>query len=266
MYSLHLTCPSSACDFVGADLWEAGACGIREIDDGDRTRLIAAFETNGARAALLEQFSAFAPDWTVEQDIDWVRHTRDAWPGRTVGSTLFLAAPWCEEATPAGRKRLIHNPGLACGTGEHQCTQMALTALEDVVGPGMRVADIGTGSGMLVIASLLLGARTAVGVDTDEAALACARENCRLNGVNALLAAGSAAALASNSADVTIANISGTVLLAIWEDIERITRPRGNIIATGFTEGELHAFTARVRDPRVLALNEWRCVYGRAIS
>ena len=75
-----------------------------------------------------------------------------------VGERLFLAPPWSEETVPDGRVRLIHNPGLACGTGEHPCTQMALAAMERIVKPGDRVADIGTGSGILAIGAALLKA------------------------------------------------------------------------------------------------------------
>jgi len=79
------------------------------------------------------------------------------------------------ERTRLDPQKLDH----VCGTGDHPCTQLALTALEKYVRRSSRVIDIGTGSGILSIASLRLGAKAAIGVDVDEAALSVARENSR---------------------------------------------------------------------------------------
>src|SRR5437899_2622220 len=123
MYSLHLSCSADQVDTLSTELWEFSTAGIRELDHGDRVTLIAGFETNDEREKLLQHFAAFDPEWELEEAIDWVQWTHDAWPARTVGARLFLAPPWSEEKTPKDRLRLIHNPGLACGTGEHPCSQ-----------------------------------------------------------------------------------------------------------------------------------------------
>lgn len=158
----------------------------------------------------------------------------------------------------------MQNPGLACGTGEHPCTQLALQALEEVVEPRVRVVDIGTGSGVLAVAASQLGASLAVGIDPDEQGLLVARDNFRLNGLPALLAAGFADAVASGWADVTVSNISGTVLLDIMDDLLRITRPGGVLVLTGFTEAELPAFESLASGGHVLSSGEWRCLIVRA--
>ncbi|HEY3939259.1 MAG TPA: 50S ribosomal protein L11 methyltransferase, partial [Bryobacteraceae bacterium] len=181
MYSLRLTCLAEDVDLLSGELWQAGTLGIREVEQGASVTLIAGFETNERRAGLLRALAAFAPEWSAEKTTDWFEETRRAWPGRSIGERLFLAPPWCREATPAGRERVVHNPGLACGTGEHPCTRLALIALETSVTPGCRVMDAGTGSGILAIAALKLGAAVAVGLDLDEASLGAARENFSLN-------------------------------------------------------------------------------------
>ncbi len=185
MYSLHIECDADQLDLLSAELWEAGTVGIRELSDG----VIAAFETNERRAELLQRFGG---TWTQEDSTDWVEATHHAWPPRLIGNRIFLAPHWCTDETPAGRVRLVHNPGLACGTGEHPCTQLALAAIESANVAGKTVVDIGTGSGLLAIAALQLGARIAVGVDLDEAALHAARENFELNHLLPNLAVGSA--------------------------------------------------------------------------
>lgn len=260
MYSLHLRCSAGDVDLLSGDLWEAGTAGVHEIDLGDAVLLIAGFEANDLRSELLARFAAYSPEWDQEDAIDWVEETYRAWPAREVGRRLFLAPPWSKEVTPIGRERIVHNPGLACGTGEHPCTQLALLALEEHLRPGSRVVDIGTGSGLLAIAALRLGAAWAIGIDRDEAALRAARENFELNRLSASLAAGSADCLASHCSDLTVANISGTVLLSIANDLLRMARKGAWLILTGFTEAELPIIKQTFGTGTVTTLNEWRCL------
>jgi ribosomal protein L11 methyltransferase len=255
VYSLRIECAPDDVERLSDELWELGAVGIQEVEYGDSTVLLIALESNERRRELLQCYAAFSPDWEQLDDTDWVAHTQESWPARCVGERFFLAPPWSNEPTLEGRLRIVHNPGLACGTGEHQCTQLALIALEQSVTPGARVFDIGTGSGLLAIAALRLGASIAVGVDRDEAALQVARENFELNGLTANLVAGSADAFADSCADIVVANISGTVLLYILDDLMRLGR---TLLLTGFTEYELPAFEQLLPNSKVIALDEWR--------
>ena len=261
MYFLRLTCPASEVEDVSGELWDAGTAGIQEIEYDSETLLLAGFETNDNRAALLQRLELYAPEWEHDDTTDWVAYTKESWPPRCVGERLYLAPPWCEEPTPAGRHRVIHNPGLACGTGEHPCTQLALQALERCIKPGDRVVDVGTGSGILAIAALRLGAAFAVGIDTDQEALfGAAAENFILNGFAPTVAVGSADVAKTAVANVTVANISGTVLVYIADELLRITKPSGKLILTGFPEWELPAFLELFPKAEMSAMNEWRCL------
>ncbi len=266
MYSLRLICPAEHVDRISGELWDAGTAGIHEADVRGRTILIAFFETNRSRAALLAGFSAYSPEWNAEGNTDWAEKARQDWPAREVGGRIFLAPPWNREATPAGRERVVHNPGLACGTGEHPCSRLALIALEKCVDRSSTVADIGTGSGILAIASLLLGAKSAVGIDIDETAFRAAKENFELNGMTPMLTAGSAECLADSCADIVIANISATVLLSMLDDLLRITRAGGWLILTGFPESETAAFMREFPGAEAFAEDDWRCVTVRISS
>jgi len=220
---------------------------------------------NDDRDELLRRFAGYAPEWRHESTTDWVRHTRDAWPGRTIGEKLFLAPRWCNDPTPPGRARLVHNPGQACGTGEHPCTRLALIALEEWVRAGSRVIDVGTGSGILAIAAMRLGATFVTGFDIDEASMEAARGNFRLNDLMPQLVVGSACAATKASADITVANISATVLLSILDELRRVTRANSSLILTGFVEAELPAFQAHFPSATVSAMNEWRCVVATVL-
>jgi ribosomal protein L11 methyltransferase len=260
MYALRLVCPPEEVDRVTGALWEAGTLGIQEIAAPGTTVLLAVFEKPIESGELIASLERLKPVWQALPPTDWAEQTRRAWPGRAIGNRLFLAAPWSAEETPAGRLRVMHNPGLACGTGEHPCTQLALEALETHVTPDDVVADIGTGSGILAIAALLLGARFAVGADTDEAALRVAQENFLLNQLTPLLVAGSSDCLREGWASLTVANLNGPILFPIVPDLIRITRRGGRLILTGFTEAEMQAFVRRLPQAEVSASGPWRCL------
>jgi len=189
-----------------------------------------------------------------------VQETRRSWPARKIGRRVFLAPPWSEDSTPVGCVRVVHNPGLACGTGEHPCSQLALIALEKNVHESCTVADIGTGSGILAITALRLGAQFAVGLDLDETALNSAKQNLELNGITPMLVAGSAQCVAGHWADIVVANINATVLLSIIDDLLRIAKPGGRLILSGFPETEAAIFIKEFPDAEVSQMQEWRCL------
>jgi ribosomal protein L11 methyltransferase len=260
MFSLRLRCAPGEVDLVSAELWEAGTAGIRELEEEDGVSLIASFETNDTRLDLLDRFASHEVSWTQEDSTNWIEATHRAWPARAIGQRIFLAPAWSTDDTPLGRVRVIHNPGLACGTGEHPCTQLALMALESVNLAGKTLVDIGTGSGVLAMAALRLGASMAIGLDTDEAALGAARENFGFNDLPPLLAAGSADCLSDACAAITVANISATVLLFIADELLRITGPGGQLILSGFDEYELAAIQENFGEGEITSCAEWRCL------
>lgn len=262
MYSLKLRCKGDEAETLSFQLWEAGTVALSESNEGNGCVLTAGFEDESARIPLLEQFAAYRPEW-CEDRTDWEAVTRQAWPGRAVGRRLYLAPPWSDEQTPNGRLRLIQNPGQASGTGEHPCTQLALQALETEVFAGCRVLDVGTGSGILAIAALKLGAATAAGIDVDESALQTARENFALNGLTPLLATGTVDCIADGWSAITVANISATVLLSIADDLLRVTAMPGILILTGFPESEAGAIAALLPGSEITCLDGWACLTAK---
>ena len=139
-----------------------------------------------AMAGLKEKHPEYAPLlMTMEgvEDADWENNWKAFYKPMEIGERLMVIPDW-EEADPKGRAALRLNPGLAFGTGGHATTRLCLTALEKIVEPGMKVLDLGCGSGILSIAALLLGAERAFACDIDDKAVDVAYENAALNGVD----------------------------------------------------------------------------------
>ena len=115
-------------------------------------------------------------------DTNWEESWKDNYPPQEVGQSLVVLPYWLAEGYEGDRKQVILDPGLTFGTGAHPSTQMVMETMEKTVRPGMHCLDLGSGSGILSITALRLGAESAVGVDIDPKAEDIARENAAYNG------------------------------------------------------------------------------------
>jgi ribosomal protein L11 methyltransferase len=233
MFSLEIQCPLESRDFLAADLWELGSVGISELDDG---RLRAFFEDTADRDALLKRYPGAA--WHTEEPQDWVESARELLQPMTVGARFFLVPEWRDDPTPPGRFRITINPGMAFGTGVHETTRLCLEALEDYLKPGMTVLDVGTGSGILSEAAELLGAGRVWACDVDSIAIEIARRRLRASFV------GSADAVRSRIADLTLANISPEAAIQLAPELLRSLRPGGILLVSGFEGQEVNLVSA----------------------
>ncbi len=183
---------------------------------------------------------------TPMQDEDWENNWKQYYQPLSIGRQLLVVPKWMAELDPKGRIPIYLDPGMIFGTGAHASTQMCMQALEQAVFPGCRVVDLGSGSGILSITALLLGAATATGVDIDPKAEDIARENAALNGLGPdrfsavtgdVIADRSAMEqLAEGGYDLVLANIVADVILPLAPVVPHFLRPGAKFICSGILE------------------------------
>ena len=171
----------------------------------------------------------------VEQE-DWQNGWRKYYDPMEIGRHLAVVPSWQEYETD--RVKLILDPGLAFGTGGHETTSLCLEALDQLVRGGERVLDIGTGSGILAIAALKLGAAQAEGVDIDPVAVRTAGENAALNGVADRLTVlvGDLSDKASGQYQIITANIVANAIMALAPAVPGLMAEGGVFIASGIID------------------------------
>ncbi|RLT34884.1 MAG: 50S ribosomal protein L11 methyltransferase [Chloroflexi bacterium] len=186
---------------------------------------------------------------------------------------LVVRPSWEPYEAAPGELIIDLDPGAAFGTGQHETTRLCLGALDAQVTTGMRVLDVGTGSGILSIAAARLGASSVDAVDIDAEAVVVARENVERNGVDGIVrcAPGSIGddwpwgPSPVADADLVVANISSSVLARLLPACAAALRPGGVFIGSGYIEDGAPGVEAAVRAAGLSIVDvaseaEWRCL------
>lgn len=229
------------------------------------------------RLAAAASTGPLAPiQYRAVRDLDWAEEWKRYFKVLHVGERFVVRPSWEAYEAQPGELVIELDPGTAFGTGQHETTRLCLEALEGQVRAGMDVLDVGTGSGILAVGAVLLGAAFVHACDIDENAIAAAVENARRNGVHGAIdvRAGSVGGdwpwdePAAASADLVVANISSVALTALMTEMVAALRPGGCFIGSGFIESGRGGVEAAVRaaglEPvRVLEDGEWRCLVAR---
>ena len=181
------------------------------------------------------------PRWDQLADEDWSLSWKQHWQPDPVGEMLLILPAWL--AVPeehAQRLILKMDPGSAFGTGSHPTTRLCLEALEQKPPADLRVADLGCGSGVLGLASLALGARQVLSVDTDSLAVSATTDNAALNGLSMdelRVRQGSVEVLENlleaQPADLLLCNILAPVIEALAPRFRAVLRPGGRGLLSG---------------------------------
>ena len=210
-------------------------------------------------------------------EVDWEESWKDNYPPQEVGETLVVVPYWLAEE-PTQRRKIILDPGLTFGTGAHPSTQMVLEKMEEVVKPSFHCLDLGSGSGILSIAALRLGAETAVGIDIDPKAEDIARENAAYNDFTAprfTALTGNVtedkelmASLAAREYDLVLVNIVADVIIGLSPVLPEFLTKDSTLICSGILDVRLDdvltALTsAGLTVTAVKEKEDWRCVTAR---
>jgi ribosomal protein L11 methyltransferase len=169
------------------------------------------------------------------QDEDWSENWKQYFHTEKVGDIIVIKPAW--EQYEAGPDDIVveMDPGAAFGTGTHPTTSMCIRELEEIVRGGMEVFDVGTGSGILAITAVVLGAAKVTAVDYDETALKAARKNIVQNQVEDRITIGRSDLLkqVDGKADLIIANIIADIVIRLFDELEAHLKPNGILLASG---------------------------------
>ena len=196
--------------------------------------------------AVLRRINAAYDDVTTSyvEDSGWENNWREYYKPIEVGEKLVVVPEW-EEAPQDGRLPLRLDPGLIFGTGSHATTRMCLAALEEFSKPGVRVLDLGCGSGILGIGALILGCDSCLGVDIDPKAPDVVMSNAALNGIGEdkmtawagdIIADSSLRARIGGGYQLVLANIVADVIIPLSAVVRQFMAPGAVFICSGIIE------------------------------
>ncbi len=211
-------------------------------------------------------------------DTDWEESWKDNYPPQLVGEKIIVLPYWLAEADTQGRVPVILDPGLTFGTGAHPSTQMVMEVMEDVIRPGDKCLDLGSGSGILSIAALRLGALSAIGVDIDPKAENIARENAAYNGFAApefIAETGNVTAdkkmmarLGQENYRVVLVNIVADVIIGLAPILPNFLSQDSILVCSGILDTRLQDVQNALEQAglqllRTKAKEDWRCVCAK---
>ena len=288
-WCISVTVALDAADRVEETLEVLGALAITRMDAGDSPQFDAALPDK-PRWALQSVSGLFTPDTdmaSIERplmavagsdaalgidavaDQDWELSGRTSFAPVQISDRLWICPPWNPLPDSANQIQVTITPGLAFGTGTHATTRLCLQQIERHNFEGGKVLDWGCGSGVLAIAALRLGARSATGVDLDPKAMVASRENALINGVADALDLCTPDALSDNAQyDLVVANILAGTIMELADTLERHLKPHGILILSGILSAQVARVRASFAQYNLTSTyrEEWACLCGLRIA
>lgn len=207
-------------------------------------------------------------------ETNWEESWKDNYPPQPIGEKIVILPYWLA-GTEGDRLSVILDPGLTFGTGAHPSTQMVIETMEQVVKPGFRCLDLGSGSGILSITALRLGAESAVGVDIDPKAEDIARENAAYNDFcapaftaltgNVTEDTALMAQLAAQEYDLVLVNIVADVIIGLAPYLPHFLTEKSTLILSGILDVRLPDVLEALEQAGLAVVSirekeDWRCI------
>jgi len=208
---------------------------------------------------------------------NWEESWKDNYPPVEIGEKVVIMPYWLAEDYDGQRLPVILDPGLTFGTGSHPSTQMVIEAMEQTVKPGSCCLDLGSGSGILSVTALRLGAARAVGVDIDPKAEDMARENAAANGFGGDVFTPLTGDVTADKAlmdrlagryDLVLVNIVADVIIHLAPVLPKFLSEDSVLVCSGILDSRLADVTAALDRAgidllRVRAKEDWRCITAK---
>lgn len=251
-----------------ADL--SGSIGTEQHDQGEKIRIRAYYRSSQDLGFWMQRIKQTLDPWPEISVVDtgkienqkWHTEWKEAFPPLEVGKTLIVMAPWHKGKEPADRIPLYIYPGSAFGTGYHESTQIVLSLLEKHLRRGDVVADIGTGSAILSIAALKMGASHVFSRDIDPAVSEEVYRNLDQNSIPHELVdfkTGNLLQGFEHKVDLLLANIVVEPLKRMIPDVKSILTERGRAIFSGLVTKEKKDFIQILESNGLLVKDEITC-------
>lgn len=232
-------------DLLSGYLWNLEITGIQEMDN---YLIVNALEENNIAAADVENLlnslvkenliESFTIDEKTYEDQNW----NEEWE-KTLNvihvSDKIVIKPTFKEYAPNENQIVIEIvPKMSFGTGEHQTTKLVLLLIEQYIKPGIKTIDVGSGTCVLAIASVLLGGKSAIAIDNDEWCLINGNENIELNNVENKVEVRNCEIhdVEEKDFDFVLANINKNILLDINEELYKKIKPGGKLVLSGILD------------------------------
>ncbi len=211
-------------------------------------------------------------------ETNWEESWKENYPAVEVGNRLTVIPYWLADTPLQGRLPIILDPGLTFGTGAHPSTQMVMEEMEQTVTEHSACLDLGSGSGILSITALRLGAKQTVGVDIDPKAENIARENAAYNGFcapqftaltgNVTTDQSLMTRLSQTPYDIVLVNIVADVIIGLCPVLPSFLQESSTLICSGILDNRLNEVIAAAEQAgltvtSVRAKDEWRCITAR---
>ncbi len=282
--ALELLIPQEFKEAISNFLMEQGATGMEEEEDPHGVRLKSYFPGDGrekkvfrALGRYLKSLEHIFPrkipcqiETTLIPEQDWGENWKRYFSPLRIGSRFVVHPPWERVRLKKGQIAIEINPGMAFGTGTHATTQLGIRALEVTLKRGLSVLDVGTGSGILAVVAVRLGAQEVWAVDIDELAVEGARETVGRNGAmgRVRIRKGGIGRI-QKKFDVVVANIDFKSLKRMRIPLLRHLNERGFLILSGILReqeeriGQRYLETGGLRLLQTDHQEEWACLTFR---